>query len=107
MLVKPDLRRKTSHSFLDIVGMTVAEFNVSLRIHRAALLLAETDLPVNNIAAAIGYSSRSHFSRTFRKVMGADPTEFRQGHAPGRSTNYLRDFFRGLFGTEAGESAPD
>tara|TARA_R110002110_G_scaffold68731_10_gene185902 strand:- start:22182 stop:23186 length:1005 start_codon:yes stop_codon:yes gene_type:complete len=100
-------RAAFQRQFLDIVGMTVAEFNVSLRIHRAALLLAETDLPVNNIAAAIGYSSRSHFSRTFRKVMGADPTEFRQGHAPGRSTNYLRDFFRGLFGTEAGESAPD
>ncbi|RMF11124.1 MAG: AraC family transcriptional regulator, partial [Alphaproteobacteria bacterium] len=28
--------------FLDIVGMTVAEFDVRLRIHRAALLLVET-----------------------------------------------------------------
>lgn len=100
-------RAAFQRQFLDIVGMTVAGFDVRLRIHRAALLLAETDLPVNTIAAAIGYSSRSHFSRTFRKVMGADPTEFRQDHMPGRSTNYLRDFFRRLFGTKGDESAPD
>lgn len=100
-------RAAFQRQFLDIVGMTVADFDVRLRIHRAALLLAETDLPVNNIAAAIGYSSRSHFSRTFRKVMGADPSQFRQDHASGGSTHYLRDFFQTLFGTRTGESAPD
>ena len=100
-------RAAFQRQFLDIVGMTVADFDVRLRIHRAALLLAETDLPVNTIAAAIGYSSRSHFSRAFRKVMGADPTRFRQDHASGGSPNSLRDFFRTLFGANSGESAPD
>lgn len=100
-------RAAFQRQFLDIVGMTVADFDVRLRIHRAALLLAETDLPVNNIAAAIGYASRSHFSRAFRKVMGADPTQFRQDHASGGATHYLRDFFRSLFGSRTGESAPD
>jgi len=100
-------RAAFQRQFLDIIGMTVADFDVRLRIHRAALLLVETDLPVNNIAAAIGYASRSHFSSTFHKVMGVDPTQFRQDHVPGASTHYLRDFFQGLFGTKADKTAPD
>ncbi|RMF08678.1 MAG: helix-turn-helix domain-containing protein [Alphaproteobacteria bacterium] len=64
-------------------------------------------MPVNTIAAAIGYSSRSHFSRTFRKIMRTDPTRFRQDHAPNPPRNYLRDFFRKLFGSVAKRSAPD
>jgi len=93
--------------FLDITGMTVADFDARLRLHRAALLLVETDLPVKNIAAAIGYASRSHFSRAFRKAMGLDPTSFRSRHAGGGAPTSLRDFFGALFGGQIGESAPN
>ena len=77
--------------------MTVADFDMRLRIHRAALLLVETDLPVERIAASVGYSSRSHFSRRFASVMGADPTRFRRNH-DGGAINALRGFFEGIFG---------
>lgn len=100
-------RAAFQRQFLDVVGLTVADFDMRLRIHRAALLLAETDLPVTSIAAAIGYSSRSHFSRSFRNVMGADPTRFRHDRTLGGSTHYLRDFFRSLFGDKTTEIAPD
>ena len=83
--------------FLEITGMTVADFDTRLRIHRAALLLVETDLPVERIAASVGYSSRSHFSRRFASVMGVDPTRFRRNH-DGGAINGLRGFFDGIFG---------
>ena len=83
--------------FLEVTGLTVADFDTRLRIHRAALLLVETDLPVDRIAGAVGYSSRSHFSRRFASVMGADPTRFRRDH-DGGAINALRGFFDGIFG---------
>ena len=46
-------------------------------LHHAAGLLKSTRLPVKVIAATIGFSSRSHFSRAFRDGYGVDPTAYR------------------------------
>lgn len=58
------------------------EFVAKARLHHAAELLRGTDLPVKVIAASIGFASRSHFSRAFRKGYGVDPQGFRRGSAP-------------------------
>lgn len=48
-----------------------------VRLHRAANLLRSTKLPVQVIAVAVGYTSRSYFTRAFRSAYGADPRSFR------------------------------
>ena len=48
-----------------------------VRLRRAAALLATTELPIKAVAAAIGYDSRSHFSRVFHAELGQTPTAYR------------------------------
>jgi AraC-like DNA-binding protein len=49
-----------------------------VRLRRAAQLLSRGDLSVDEIASKVGFSSRSHFSRTFRDHFGASPLAFRE-----------------------------
>jgi AraC family transcriptional activator of mtrCDE len=46
-----------------------------LRMRRARILLATRTLTVDQVADAVGYSSRPAFYRAFRKVYGEDPAE--------------------------------
>ena len=48
-----------------------------LRMHRAASLLAQSDLPVKRVAELVGFHSRSAFSRTFSSTTGLSPQQFR------------------------------
>ena len=63
-------------------GETPLEFVQRVRLRHAATLLRTTALPVKVIAAAVGYASRSHFSRSFHATHGSDPSGYRQAHAP-------------------------
>ena len=49
-----------------------------LRMRRAADLLAAGGLSVDEVARAVGYASRSSFSRAFRAAQGSDPSAFRR-----------------------------
>jgi AraC-like DNA-binding protein len=48
--------------------------------HAGHLLRRDATLSVDDVAARVGYSSRSHFSEAFRKHHGSAPTEFRTSH---------------------------
>ena len=48
------------------------------RLERALLLLARTDLSVQEIAFHTGFASPYHFSRAFRAAYGVPPTEMRR-----------------------------
>lgn len=49
-----------------------------IRLHRAANLLRNTQLPIQIVAMTVGYASRSYFSRAFRAAYGTDPKSFRE-----------------------------
>jgi AraC-like DNA-binding protein len=70
--------------FCEIYDQTPMEFVSRTRLHRAAALLRNTDLPVKLIASSLGYASRSHFSRAFRAAYRDDPTSFRRSMAQSR-----------------------
>lgn len=49
-----------------------------IRMQRAALLLRQRDeLSVDAVAQRVGFSSRSHFSRAFKKHYGVSPIAHR------------------------------
>lgn len=50
-----------------------------IRMEQAAKLLSAGKLPVERIAARLGYTSRSHFSHVFKKHTGKSPAEYREG----------------------------
>lgn len=52
-----------------------------VRMQHAAQLLAHGDaLSVDEVASRVDFSSRSHFSRAFKRHSGVPPTTFRLGH---------------------------
>lgn len=73
--------------FVQSYGRSPMEFVQVVRLRSAAKLLQTGDLPLKAIAAAVGYSSRSHLSRVFRRHYGVDPTSYRaQLRQPDRET---------------------
>ena len=54
---------------------------LSDRVHfEARRMLAETDLPIRDIAQKLGFTSPAYFSRSFLKNVGQSPREFRKTH---------------------------
>ena len=48
-----------------------------IRMQRAAELLAETPIPVRDIAARVGYRQPAQFAKAFARVHGVPPTRYR------------------------------
>ncbi len=63
--------------FLQETGVTVGDHITAIRIKNAALLLADTDLPVMDVCYRVGIMSRKSFTAAFRKHFGMTPAEYR------------------------------
>lgn len=68
-------------SFSIATGRTPHQWLTEMRMERAKRLLRETQLPANEIALELGYSSPGHFSSRFRQVVGMSPSVWRQAFA--------------------------
>jgi AraC-like DNA-binding protein len=66
-----DFRRKWGA----VMHVAPGQFITRLRMREACRLLVETDIPVGQIAAAVGYEDPLHFSRRFHQVT-ADSSGF-------------------------------
>lgn len=53
------------------------------KAQQAAMLLSQTDMPIKQIAQAVGCDDPYYFSRMFSKTMGQSPTAYRQANRPG------------------------
>jgi AraC family transcriptional regulator, exoenzyme S synthesis regulatory protein ExsA len=49
------------------------------RVHHAANLIANTRMSTTQVAFDSGFEDLSHFSRSFKTVMGINPTEYKKG----------------------------
>ena len=58
-------------------GMTPLEYLNRLRAERAKRLLAETDMPIVDLAADVGFAGLSAFYHFFKKQTGTTPKEYR------------------------------
>jgi len=72
-------RSSFAQRFSEAHGAGPMELLRSLRMRQAARMLRETDLPVKRIAAFVGFSSRSAFTRAFESETGTAPRSFRRG----------------------------
>lgn len=66
-----------SKLFKECQNQTVMDFLERVRIEAALKLLKETHYPVKEIAARVGYRDPNYFSKVFKKVTNASPTEIR------------------------------
>jgi transcriptional regulator of acetoin/glycerol metabolism/AraC-like DNA-binding protein len=66
-----------ARGFKQSAGVTPHHYLVQKRVERARDLLAQTDLPLSEIAYAVGFSDQSHLARHFRQMLGVTPGQFR------------------------------
>jgi AraC family transcriptional regulator, transcriptional activator of pobA len=59
-------------------GRTVQEWIIECRMAEARSLLADTDLPVGEVARRVGMSDPGYFNRLFRSVHGTSPRNWRR-----------------------------
>lgn len=57
-------------------GYTFSELLLEKRMERAAILLKGTTLPIEEIAAMLGYSNSSNFYKAFKGYYGVSPREY-------------------------------
>jgi AraC-like DNA-binding protein len=83
-------RSAFARDFKATLGVTPMEFVTRIRLNLARRLLVSTVRSVEAVAAEVGFSSRSHFSRVFRDHYGTDPSTFRRrnflGFTPPKTT---------------------
>lgn len=59
-------------------GESPLKYLTNIRIHEAKRLLKDTSLSIGAVGEKVGYPDQFHFSKTFRKVTGVNPSSFRK-----------------------------
>lgn len=80
------LRKQTGRSFSEIL--------LDLRMRRAALLLQNSTLSVEEIAELLGYRDKSNFHKAFRTHFGCTPREYLARESP--LQHRISQCFRGV-----------
>ena len=62
--------------FKKVTGQTFVQYLTQERIKRAKAMLID-GMPVQDVAASVGYEERRYFSDVFKKITGMTPTAFR------------------------------
>lgn len=70
---------RTLTRYLTAEGCDLRELGLTVRHERACSLLRRTHLPIALIAADLGYSDVTAFTRAFRRISGTPPLVFRKG----------------------------
>ena len=75
-----------SEKFKEATGMRFVEYVARSRVEKARNLLQNPNLRISEIAFDVGFQSLSQFNRTFKRVFGQSPSEFRARVSSGRRT---------------------
>ena len=71
-----------SRWFRQTSGLTFIDYLMQLRTTVASHLLVNTNKPMSEVAEESGFNSSSSFNRSFLKVKGCSPREFRKQKRP-------------------------
>ncbi|NBD27410.1 AraC family transcriptional regulator [Paenibacillus glycinis] len=67
-----------SRMFRSVTGFTVIGYLNLARIREAQALLAKSSLKVADISEKVGFEQFAHFNRTFKRMIGTNPTRYRK-----------------------------
>lgn len=67
--------------FKAAVGQSPHQYVIRRRIERAKELLSSGDTPIVDVALSVGFSSQSHLSSWFLRLVGVSPAEYRRQSA--------------------------
>lgn len=63
--------------FKQKTGERILEYVIRKRMEKAGSLLRKTDLKIQDVAEACGYSNQRYFASSFKKYYGCTPTEYK------------------------------
>lgn len=64
--------------FKESMDCTIMEYITEIRMDKAKMLLAKTDIPITEISDYVGVNSRQYFSFLFKKAIGETPQSYRK-----------------------------
>jgi AraC family transcriptional regulator of adaptative response / methylphosphotriester-DNA alkyltransferase methyltransferase len=70
-------RRQLQRAFAEAGETTFRTYVQRIRMARAAELLRDPSLPVNEVASAVGYRQPAQFAKAFRRHHGRPPSDYR------------------------------
>ena len=73
--------RQLERLFRTYLGRSPRNAMTLLRMNKASVYLAESDMPIIEVALACGFSSPSHFAVTFKDAFGLPPTAYRRARS--------------------------
>ncbi|UCE99008.1 MAG: helix-turn-helix domain-containing protein [Planctomycetota bacterium] len=71
---------RLAHVFKEQMGITLVDYLTGVRIERAKQLLLATEQSCTEICFQVGYNNQSYFTRTFKRLVGTTPLQFRNGN---------------------------
>ena len=79
-------------------GFNFKELLQRKRLNKAVELMCDTDLPISDVIAAVGYENNSYFHRVFKERYHVTPRAFRTGKSKKVTcdTGYLKKFAKNL-----------
>jgi AraC-like DNA-binding protein len=81
---------RVSHFWKEVINISLQQAIGMNRVHEAARLLLESDMPISEISERCGFSDEKYLYRRFKKTFGMTPNEYRR-------TNYLQHRDAGNF----------
>ena len=66
------------HLFADVVGMSMKQYQIGVRMSSAKVKLQDTDVSVQEIAKACGYKTTERFINAFKQNTGVSPLCYRK-----------------------------
>lgn len=71
-------RSYLTSSFKKAIGCSPQEYLVNLRMEKAKAMLRNSNMQINGIAAAVGYTDQLAFSKIFKQHFGVSPKTYRE-----------------------------
>lgn len=68
---------KMQTAFKTLYNRTVVDYIRNVRVEKAEELIRDTDMTISEVVYAVGFSSRSYFSKIFKKKYNCNPKKYR------------------------------
>lgn len=67
-----------------LTGMGANNYIGKVRIEHSVVLLTTTDMNINEISDAVGFSTSRYFNKVFKEMMGCTPTQYKEQFGKGQ-----------------------